>query len=114
MIKLFTVIRLSIFLALFSTPVFAETSGVGTVLLDANDEYTIFKTVKEHPISELRFHCEDVHHRLAGGWLKFGSAEFEVRTMTCKVTVKKAAANSAFSAFLEQVDAGNLVISNEG
>ncbi len=94
------------------SPVHAAIKATGTVLLDANNTYTIFKTAERHPLADLEAHCADVHDRLDSGWLKFGHADWEERTATCKVTVTKVAANSAHEAFLEQVDAGTLVIGN--
>ncbi len=107
-----TLAATAIIVIISQSPVHAATKATGTVLLDANNSYTIFKTAEQHLLADLESHCADVHDRLTSGWLKFGQADWEERTATCKVTVTKVAANSAHEAFLEQVDAGTLVIGN--
>lgn len=101
---------LSLVMLTLTVPAVASEGVIGTVLVDQNNEYSLFKTAEAHPVTELEGYCLEVDDRLQGGWLKFGEASWESRTNTCKVSVGQVAANKLHDTLLEQVEAGTLII----
>ena len=82
----------------------------GVVSVSFNNAQTLYQTKDRYPSDELEERCEELNDNLSGGWIKFGSANWDGSVFTCGVSVGSMAVNKLSEALLEQVDEGILIL----